>query len=120
MATNFDIKDLKKLYYTIGEVADLFHVNQSLIRFWEKEFPSIQPKKNAKGNRLFTPKDIETFNKIYTLVKVQGFTLDGAKNELKKRKSTVIDNETPFENTPNNEVIAKLEAIKAKLIALKK
>ena len=62
-------KQLTKLYYTIGEVAVMFDVNPSLIRFWEKEFTIIQPKKNKKGNRLFTPKDILNFNKIYHLVK---------------------------------------------------
>jgi DNA-binding transcriptional MerR regulator len=76
-------KQLTKLYYTIGEVATMFNVNTSLIRFWEKEFTIIQPKKNKKGNRLFTPKDIINFNKIYNLVKKQGFTLEGAKNALK-------------------------------------
>ena len=76
-------KQLTKLYYTIGEVATMFNVNTSLIRFWEKEFTIIQPKKNKKGNRLFTPKDIINFNKIYNLVKEQGFTLEGAKNALK-------------------------------------
>ena len=79
-------KQLTKLYYTIGEVAVMFEVNPSLIRFWEKEFTIIQPKKNKKGNRLFTPKDILNFNKIYNLVKKQGFTLEGAKNALKSKK----------------------------------
>ena len=78
-------KELTKLYYTIGEVALMFNVNASLIRFWEKEFTIIQPKKNKKGNRLFTPKDILNFNKIYNLVKEQGFTLEGAKNALKNK-----------------------------------
>lgn len=107
-----DIKTLTKLYYTIGEVSSLFNVNSSLIRFWEKEFSIIQPKKNKKGNRLFTPKDIENFNKIYQLVKIQGYTLDGAKNAL-KGKQVVATN-------PKEELITRLENIKSKLIALKK
>ena len=82
-------KQLTKLYYTIGEVAEMFNVNTSLIRFWEKEFTIIQPKKNKKGNRLFTPKDILNFNKIYHLVKEQGFTLEGAKNALKNGNVTI-------------------------------
>ena len=71
-----DINTLTKLYYTIGEVSSLFNVNSSLIRFWEKEFSIIQPKKNKKGNRLFTPKDIENFNKIYNLVKTKYYVDD--------------------------------------------
>ena len=73
----------EKLFYTIGEVADIFQVNHSLIRFWEKEFPYIKPKKNKKGNRLFTAADLEIFKRIYTLVKEQGFTLEGARQQLK-------------------------------------
>ena len=64
---------LTKLYYSIGEVASIFDVNTSLIRFWEKEFTQIQPKKNKKGERLFTVKDIELFNKIYQLVKEETY-----------------------------------------------
>ena len=68
-----------KLFYSIGEVADMFEVNTSLIRFWEKEFDIIKPKKNAKGNRLFTPADIENFKLIHYFVKDLGMTLEGAK-----------------------------------------
>ena len=77
----------KKLYYTIGEVAKMFNVNTSLIRYWEKEFSIIKPKKNRKGNRLFTPKDIENIKLIYHLVKERGMTLQGAKKKLKKSLS---------------------------------
>ena len=77
-----DIQQLTKLYYTIGEVADMFEVNTSLIRFWEKEFTTITPKKNSKGNRVYSPKEIEKIDRIYTLVKLNGFTLDGAKKAL--------------------------------------
>lgn len=104
---------LTKLYYTIGEVAAIFNVNTSLIRFWEKEFTVIQPKKNSKGNRLFTVKDIEHFNKIYQLVKEQGYTLEGAKKALKQKVKTEP------EHSKNQELIAKLEHIKAQLLALK-
>jgi DNA-binding transcriptional MerR regulator len=115
-----DPKTLTKLYYTIGEVSDMFGVNTSLIRFWEKEFGSVQPKKNKKGNRIFTPKDIVNFNKIYQLVKTNGYTLEGAKRALKTSKTT-LDNptETPVVTAENDELIARLEAIKQQLLSLK-
>lgn len=83
--------DTVKLYYTIGEVAAMFKVNASLIRFWEKEFDVLQPKKNKKGNRLFTATDVENLRIIYHLVKERGFTLQGAKSKLKENKSDVVD-----------------------------
>ncbi len=117
-------KQLTKLYYTIGEVAVMFEVNPSLIRFWEKEFTIIQPKKNKKGNRLFTPKDILNFNKIYNLVKKQGFTLEGAKNALKSKKhiedytaGVILEQKEisiDFEN-----IVKLLENIKNKLTKLR-
>jgi DNA-binding transcriptional MerR regulator len=107
--------ELTKLYYSIGEVASFFDVNTSLIRFWEKEFSIIQPKKNKKGNRLFTVKDIEHFNKIYHLVKIEGYTLDGAKKALKSKDPIDVTL-----NLPHEEVIQRLEDIKSKLLALKK
>ncbi|MCO5249066.1 MAG: MerR family transcriptional regulator [Chitinophagales bacterium] len=78
-------KDFKieKVYYSIGEVAEMFDVANSLIRFWETEFDILKPRKNSKGNRLFTQKDIENLKLIYHLVKERGFTLEGARNELK-------------------------------------
>lgn len=76
--------EIEKLYYSIGEVAEMFDVNPSLIRFWEKEFPQLHPKKNSRGNRVYSKKDIELFEKIHHLVKEKGFTLDGAKNALKR------------------------------------
>ena len=76
-------KEIEKLYFTIGEVAQMFNVNTSHIRFWSKEFEVIRPATNKKGNRLYTQTDIENFKKIYHLVKEKGFTLKGAKSELK-------------------------------------
>lgn len=111
-----EIEKLTKLYYTIGEVADMFSVNASLLRFWEKEFVIIQPKKNKKGNRLFTTKDIENFNKIYYLVKINGYTLDGAKKALKNKNS--IQEETLVSNN-NSFIITKLDEIKKRLLKLK-
>lgn len=99
-----------KLYYSIGEVAEMFNVNASLIRFWEKEFDIIKPKKNNKGNRLFTVQDIDNLKIIYHLVKERGFTLDGAKNKLKNSKKETIE---------NVELIKSLEKIKNFLLELK-
>ena len=80
-----------KLYYTIGEVSKMFQVNASLIRFWEKEFEVLQPKKNKKGNRLFTAEDVENLRIIFHLVKERGFTLQGAKSKLKENKADVVN-----------------------------
>lgn len=102
--------ELTKLYYSIGEVAEMFNVNASLIRFWEKEFSVIKPKKNKKGNRMFTPNDIKNFEKIYQLVKLKGFTLDGAKKELNNKNQIL-----PL----NLEVMEKLEKLKLQLLSLK-
>lgn len=107
-------EELTKLYYSIGEVADMFNVNTSLIRFWEKEFPTVKPKKNNKGNRLFTPKEILKIQHIYQLVKEKGYTLDGAKKAL-KAKNTVDISET----NNSNDLVERLEEIKAKLLQLK-
>lgn len=100
----------EKRYYGIGEVARAFNVNTSLIRFWEKEFDVIKPKKNAKGNRKFTPEDIKNLELIYHLVKERGFTLEGAKTHLKEEKQKTLN---------NFEIIRKLESVKAELINLK-
>ncbi|WP_044403016.1 MerR family transcriptional regulator [Lacinutrix sp. Hel_I_90] len=100
----------EKRYYAIGEVAKAFDVNTSLIRFWEKEFDVLKPKKNAKGNRKFTPEDINNLKFIYHLVKERGFTLEGAKTHLKEEKKKSLT---------NFEIISKLEGVKAELIKLK-
>jgi len=85
-------KEIKKIYYSIGEVAKMFNVNASLIRFWEKEFDIIKPQKNKKGNRLFTQEDVDNFYIIFHLVKERGFTLQGAKEKLKENKDGTIHN----------------------------
>ena len=85
-------KPTEKLFYKISEVAEMFSVNVSLIRFWEKEFDILKPKKNKKGNRLFTKKDIDNLTIIFHLVKERGFTLEGAKQKLKENKGDPIDN----------------------------
>lgn len=84
-------KEIEKLYYSIGEVAEIFNVAPSLIRFWESEFDIIKPKKNRKGNRQFTKEDIENVRTIYHLVKEKGFTLQGAKEMLKNDSQAVRD-----------------------------
>ena len=111
-----DIQQLSKLYYSIGEVAELLDVNASLLRFWEKEFKFEISKKNAKGNRLFSVKEIEKINRIYHFVKIEGYTLDGAKKALRSKTVPTISVET---TTDQSAVIRKLEDIKARLIQLK-
>ncbi|OIQ30814.1 MAG: transcriptional regulator [Bacteroidetes bacterium MedPE-SWsnd-G2] len=105
-----DINLPEKRYYSIGEVAKAFDVNTSLIRFWEKEFDELQPKKNAKGNRKFTPEDVLHLKFIYHLVKERGFTLEGAKTHLKEEKQKSLN---------NYQIISKLEHIKSELLKIK-
>ena len=102
---HLDLPD--KLYYGIGEVSKAFNVNASLIRYWEKEFDELNRKKNSKGTRRYSSVDIEKLQIIHHLVKEKGYTLEGAKDQLK------ILNK-------NFEVIKKLEKIKANLINIKK
>ena len=80
---------MKKLLYSMGEVTDMFDVNASLIRYWESKFDCIKPHKNKKGNRMFTPSDIENFKLIYHLVKEKGMTLEGANSAMKRRGKSV-------------------------------
>ena len=85
-------KEIEKLFYPIGEVAQMFDVSVSSIRYWEKEFNILKPKKNKKGNRMFTKKDVENLRIIYHLTKERGFTLEGAKRKLRENKTDTIDN----------------------------
>jgi len=103
-------KEITKLYYSIGEVSAMFNVNNSLIRFWEKEFDIIKPKKNKKGNRMFTPVDVENFHLIFHLVKERGYTLQGAKDHLKGN----ID-----KAASQHEIVKRLQKIKSFLIEIK-
>jgi len=96
----------EKRYYTIGEVAKAFEVNTSLLRFWEKEFKEIQPKKKTSGVRKYTPQDVQNIKLIYHLLKEKGMTIEGAKNQLKDSKSSE-------EN--KMDVLKKLERIKKEL-----
>ena len=99
-----------KRYYSIGEIAKAFNVNTSLIRFWDKEFTILNPKKNAKGNRMFTPEDVKNLQLIYHLVKERGFTLEGAKTHLKEGQKKTLD---------KFEIISKLESIRTQLTHIK-
>jgi DNA-binding transcriptional MerR regulator len=103
-------KEINKLYYPIGEVAEMFGENTSLIRFYEKEFDILQPKKNAKGNRLFRPEDIENLKIIFNLIKDKGYTIQGAKDFLKKNKNEALEQQ---------KVIDSLEKIKLFMLELK-
>lgn len=106
------LKDnIEKKYYSIGEVASMFKVSTSLIRFWESEFTIINPKKNKKGIRQFTQTDIENLRTIYYLVKEKGYTLQGAKDYLKNNKSGEVD---------KTSIIKSLEGIKSFLLEIRK
>ena len=100
-----------KLYYSISEVAKMFEVNESLLRFWEKEFPIIKPKKNAKGSRQYRKEDIENIRLIYHLVKEKGMTLLGARQKLKDNKEDTIQ---------AIEIIDRLKEIREELLKMKK
>ena len=106
----YKAKPTEKLFFSIGETAKMFDVNVSLIRFWEKEFDILKPKKNKKGNRLFTKKDLDNLQIIYHLVKERGFTLEGAKKKLKENKEDTIN---------NIEIINRLKEIRAFLVELR-
>ena len=103
-------KTIKKIYYSIGEVSLMFDVNKSLIRFWEKEFSIIKPKKNKKGNRYFTERDINNFKIIFHLVKERGYTLDGAKKKLRENKEGTIKNVV---------IVNQLKDIRTQLVAIR-
>lgn len=98
--------NIEKLYYSISEVSELFHVKPSLIRFWEEEFPLLKPKRTTHGNRLYTKDDIEQIQLIYHLVKEKGMTLKGAQKKLKENKEDTIY---------NFDIIKKLKSIRIQL-----
>lgn len=101
---------LDKRYYTISEVADMFTVSKSLIRFWENEFSSLRPHKNSKGERRFTAKNIEQFRLIHHLVKERGFTLEGAKQEIKRQQTFVKE---------KNATLKRLKQLRSFLMTVK-
>jgi DNA-binding transcriptional MerR regulator len=101
---------IEKIYYSIGEVAELFEVNASLLRFWETEFDFLTPLKNKKGNRMFTKEDINKIRIIYHLVKEKGYTLEGAREKIKRNREDV---------EKQVEIIDSLQRIKSFLLELK-
>ena len=103
-------REIEKQYYTIGEVAEMFDVAASLIRFWETEFEQLSPRKNKKGNRQYTKQDIETLRTIYHLVKERGYTIQGAKDVLKNKSVQTKD---------KIEIIESLEKVRAFLVGIK-
>jgi DNA-binding transcriptional MerR regulator len=104
-------EDTQKLYYSISEVSEMFDLNASTLRFWEKEFELLRPTKNKKGNRLFTRKDIDHIAQIVELVKHKGFTIQGAREQLKHKPGR-------GEGDVTGEVINRLKDIRSKLIEL--
>ena len=86
--------EVKKLYYRIGEVAEMFNVAPSTIRYWESEFDVLRPRKSTKGNRLFTERDMRYLQIIYQLVKVKGYTIQGAKDAMKTQFDKLEENAT--------------------------
>lgn len=101
---------ISKMYYTMGEVSAMFDVNQSLLRYYEREFDILQPKKNKKGNRYFTPEDVENLKIIFNLIRDKGYTLAGAKEHLKNNIAGSKDNQN---------VISALENLKKFLLEVK-
>ena len=101
---------IEKHIYSISEVADMFGVNASLIRFWENEFDNIKPQKNKKGNRLFTKETIEEVRLVYHLVKERGMTLKGAQQKIKENRGDAIQ---------EHEVVKQLKSIREMLVEIR-
>ncbi len=110
MSSQLNEENLKR-YYTISEVAEMFDVSKSLVRFWESEFDILKPHKNSKGDRRFTAQNIEQINTIYHLVKQRGFTLEGAKREIKKERVRKKEKEI---------IVSKLSELKSFLLDVKR
>ncbi len=105
-----DHKEIEKLYHSIGEIAKKYNVSTSLIRYWEKEFDILKPRKNKKGDRLFTQKDLENLDIIYHLIKERGFTLKGAKKKIYQNKE---------DNIGTSEIVRSLKKIREFLIHIR-
>ena len=101
---------IETVFYSIGEVADMIGENQSLVRYWEKQFESLKPHKNKKGTRLFTKEDIETIKLIHHLVKERGMTIKGAQQKLKDNREETIN---------NFEIVKRLQDIRQQLIEIR-
>ncbi len=109
-------KTIERMYWSIGEVADTLEVNTSLLRYWEKEFGTLRPKRTSKGDRLYTKDDIEQLRRIQHLVKEKGFTLQGAKGQLRKPK---VEEAPPPPQLPLDEVRSKLMRVRQRLMELR-
>ncbi len=101
---------MSKLLYSMGEVTEMFDVNASLIRYWESKFDCLKPQKNKKGNRLFTPEDVENLKLIYHLVKEKGMTLEGANRTMKRNRHGVAH---------ESSVLERLQKIRAMLVEVR-
>lgn len=102
----------EKLFYTMGEVSEMFDVKPSLLRYWEEQFPTLRPKRNKKGNRLYSPQDVEQLKTIYHLVKERGMTIDGAKKALREqRKEGTV--------ARNAQLMERLQRIRALLLEVR-
>ena len=115
---NTEESTIKKLFYSISEVATMFEVNASLIRFWEREFDLLKPQKSASGARKFSQEDIDHFKIVYQLVKVQGLTLEGAKKLLKEKKKEIKIG-LKQEQFYSKELELRLTQLRKKLMELK-
>lgn len=102
--------EIRKLLYSMGEVSEMFDVKPSLIRYWESQFDVLRPKKNKKGNRLFTPEDVQMLKLIYHLVKEQGMTLEGAKRSLRQNRGSVVR---------DSELLERLQRVRALLVEVR-
>ncbi len=103
---------MNKLFYSIGEVAEILGESTSLVRFWSNSFPRyIKPKRNNKGNRLFTPEDVETFKQIHVLVKTEGLTLEGAAKSLREDRKGA---------TEKAKILSSLKAVRSQLLEIRK
>jgi len=101
---------IEKIFFNVGEVAEMIGENTSLIRYWENQFDALKPQKNKKGNRLFTKDDIETVKLIHHLVKERGLTLKGAKQKLKDNREETIN---------NFEIVKRLQSVREELIGIR-
>ena len=110
LAVPYKKPKIEKIFYSIGEVADMFGVTTSNIRFWENEFDILKPHKNAKGNRMFTKEDIENMKIIYHLLRERGMTIKGAQKKLKDNREDTIN---------NIEVVSRLQEIRKMLLDIK-
>lgn len=106
---NFNKNKEQRLFYSIGEVAQMFDINESTLRYWEKEFPTISPQKNIKGTRSYKRQDIEAIRIIHHLLKVQGLTIAGAKQRLKDNKAKTVQ---------QTEIVKRLNNIKQELLSM--